>query len=191
MVPHPIFSITVNNFVPKAITFGAINGNERDILTFGLYNGHIWVICIDDPACGVGLYRLDNHHQVKTFDIAVTKQKRPRKVCFADESRVIVCSSDHGIVYVFDRRSGDTLDELRIDASDWVQTIATTDCNGISTILAAKSREIGGPNEIFVWRKRTKKHRFTAGLSWSMMTIVQVAINMKLGKLVVGQIGRF
>ncbi|KAJ6579910.1 hypothetical protein B0H10DRAFT_2099315, partial [Mycena sp. CBHHK59/15] len=157
-----------NNFVPKAIAFGAINGNERDILTFGLYNGHIFrgdavvdsrkgVVCIDDPACGVGLYCLDDHHRVKTFDIPVTKQKRPRKVCFADESRVIVCGSDHGIVYVFDRRSGDTLDELRIDASDWVQTIATTDCNGVSTILAAKSREIGGPNEIFVWRKRTEK----------------------------------
>jgi hypothetical protein len=36
---------------------------------------------------------------------------------------VIVSGSDHGIVYVFDRRSGERLDELQVDAGDWVQTV--------------------------------------------------------------------
>ncbi|KAJ6626391.1 hypothetical protein B0H10DRAFT_1941947 [Mycena sp. CBHHK59/15] len=164
---------TQNSFL--AIAFGAISGNERDILTFGLYNGHIHTLC-----GGTG-------------DIAETWN--------VGGYMAIVCGSDHGVVYVFDRRSGDTLDELRIDTNGWVQTITTTDCNGVSTILAAKSREIGGPNEIFVWRKRTEKRRFTAGVSWSMMTIVHVVMviatvaflyqNMMLGKLVGGKLGRF
>jgi hypothetical protein len=30
-------------------------------------------------------------------------------------------------VYVFDRRSGDIVDELRVDPREWVQTIAVSD----------------------------------------------------------------
>jgi hypothetical protein len=36
---------------------------------------------------------------------------------------VIISGSDHGVVYVFDQRTGETIDQLRIDHSDWVQTV--------------------------------------------------------------------
>jgi hypothetical protein len=44
-------------------------------------------------------------------------------VSFAEDCSVIISGSDHGVIYIFDRRSGDTLDELRIGSSDWVQTV--------------------------------------------------------------------
>jgi hypothetical protein len=46
-----------------------------------------------------------------------------------------VSGSDHGVVYVFDRRSGDTLDELRLDTGEWVQTVSVS-IDGCSYLLA-------------------------------------------------------
>lgn len=88
-------------------------------------------VCIDDTEHGAILYRLDDHQRVRTFHIPVTKQQRPRQVRFVDDSRAIVMGSDHGIVYIFDRRSGDIIDQLVLKGKDWVQTIAVrsqTDC---------------------------------------------------------------
>jgi hypothetical protein len=50
-----------------------------------------------------------------------------RQVDFLEECKFIVSGSDHGIVYVFDHRSGDIVDELRVDPREWVQTIAVSD----------------------------------------------------------------
>jgi WD40 repeat protein len=82
---------------------------------------------MDEPSSGTNLYRLEDHTRVKTFPVAVTKQKRLRQVDFLEECKFIVSGSDHGIVYVFDRRSGEIVDELRVDPREWVQTIAVSD----------------------------------------------------------------
>jgi hypothetical protein len=36
-----LYSKSIPNGSPKAIAFGATNGNERDILIFNLYSGHV------------------------------------------------------------------------------------------------------------------------------------------------------
>ncbi|KAJ7876640.1 hypothetical protein B0H13DRAFT_1558635, partial [Mycena leptocephala] len=152
-----VFSIELKNLAPRAIAFGQMHGNDRDIMVFGLYGGDIYtlrgnngkavgepwnvgaligdialdvrkgVLCMDEPSSGTNLYRLEDHTRVKTFPVAVTKQKRVRQVDFLDECKFIVSGSDHGIVYVFNRRSGDIVDELRVDPREWVQTVAVSD----------------------------------------------------------------
>ncbi|KAJ7120068.1 WD40-repeat-containing domain protein [Mycena epipterygia] len=196
--PQPVFSVSVKNFVPKAISFGEYRGNDRDVKVFGLYNGQIHTMrggsgeilstrqiggmigdaainsrkglfCIDDPFEGAALYRLDDENRVRTFSIAVTKAfGRPRQIRFAEEGAAVVSGSDHGVVYVFETRSGDLLDKLRIGAAeDWLQTIATADIGGTSTIFAARSRDVGGANEIFVWRRGSEGR-----LAWGKLKVL-------------------
>ncbi|KAJ7030135.1 WD40-repeat-containing domain protein [Mycena alexandri] len=153
---QPVFTNQLNNFTPRAIAFGQMWGNERDIMVFGLYGGQVYtfrgnngnttgqtwnvgahvgdialdnrknVLCMDDPSSGTNLYRLEDHTRVKTFLVPVTKQSRLRQVALLEECKFVVSGSDHGIVYVFDRRSGKIIDELRVDAREWVQTVAVS-----------------------------------------------------------------
>ncbi|KAF8233894.1 hypothetical protein L208DRAFT_1264379 [Tricholoma matsutake] len=139
-----IFSVMINNYLLKAIAFGWAGGKAKDIMTFGLHVDKCkfyvmcmylclltlilkatfceeemvhqkWVFCIDDPTQEVALYQLN------TFPI--TRSIRPQQVSFSEDCRAIVSGSDHGIVYVFNRRSGEVVDKLRMDPDDWVQTI--------------------------------------------------------------------
>ncbi|KAJ7718910.1 WD40-repeat-containing domain protein [Mycena metata] len=156
MTLQPIFTQQLNNFTPRAIAFGPMWGNERDIVVFGLYGGHVYtfrgnngnttgqtwnvgahigdialdnrknVLCMDDPSSGTNLYRLDDHTRVKRFPVPVTKQSRLRQVALLEECKFVVSGSDHGIVYVFDRRSGNIIEVLRVDTREWVQTVAVS-----------------------------------------------------------------
>ncbi|KAJ7123789.1 WD40-repeat-containing domain protein, partial [Mycena crocata] len=152
-----VFSLALTNVAPRAVAFGQMHGNDRDLMVFGLYGGNIhtlrgndgtvvnapWnvgaligdvaidlrkgVLCMDEPSSGVNIYRLEDHTRVKTFPVAVTKQKRLRQVDFVDKCKFIVSGSDHGVVYVYDRRSRKIADELRVDQGEWVQTIAVSE----------------------------------------------------------------
>ncbi len=84
------------------------------------------IVGIDDPAEGVALVRLQDGARVRTFPVPVRKSCRPRQVAFAEEGKVVVCGSDHGKVYVFDRRTGGKIDELHVDQEDWVQTLTVS-----------------------------------------------------------------
>ncbi|KAJ6606239.1 WD40-repeat-containing domain protein [Mycena vulgaris] len=206
MALQEVFTLELKNVAPRAIAFGQMYGNERDIMVFGLYGGDIhtlrgsngkeagepWnvgalisdiaidarkgVLCMDEPSSGANLYRLEDHTRVKTFPVAVTKRQRLRQVDFLDECKFIVSGSDHGIVYVFDRCSGEIVDELRVDPHEWVQTVAAAECAGVSTIFAAKSRDLAGSNEIFIWRKKGKKRLGAAGIACGMLIFLQLFI---------------
>ncbi|KAJ7602038.1 hypothetical protein DFH06DRAFT_1351722 [Mycena polygramma] len=138
-------------------------------------------MCIDDPSSGVNVHRLEDNGQskVKSFPIPVKKKMRPRGVCYVNQCSEIVSGSDHGVIYVFDRRSGEIVDELRIDPEEWVQTVAGTDYNGVPTILAAKSRDVDAPNVIYVWRKKNKTRLVgTVALSesWRIVEVGMVVL---------------
>ncbi|KAJ7437531.1 WD40-repeat-containing domain protein [Mycena latifolia] len=151
--PRKIFAVNINNFIPKALHFGAMRRNDRELLVSGLRDGKIFsrtltgsmdidshtycissgdaavdtrrgAVCIDDTESGAILYRLDDHQRIKTFPIPRTKEKRPRQVRFVDDSKAIVIGSDHGIVYIFDRCNAEIIDKLMLKGEDWVQTIA-------------------------------------------------------------------
>lgn len=84
------------------------------------------VFCIDDPAQGAAVYCLQSGSRVRTYPVKVTKTIRARQVHFAEDCSLIVIGSDHGIVYVFNRRSGSIVDELKLGTDGWVQTITVS-----------------------------------------------------------------
>jgi hypothetical protein len=86
------------------------------------------VFIIDDPSQGAALHRFQSKAKVRTYNVKVTKTMRVRQVVFAEDCRFIVIGSDHGKVYVFDRRSGDIIDELEMSTNSWVQTVTVRIC---------------------------------------------------------------
>ncbi|KAJ7660940.1 WD40-repeat-containing domain protein [Mycena polygramma] len=119
------------------------------------------IMCIDDPSTGVHLYRLNgnNRELLNSFPVPVKKRRRIRQVALVDSGRVIVSSSDHGIVYVRSRRAGKLLAELRVDPDEYVQSVAASDIAGVPTIFAAKSCDMSGANDIFVYYQTAKNTR--------------------------------
>ncbi|KAJ7079232.1 hypothetical protein B0H15DRAFT_804502 [Mycena belliarum] len=204
MILQQVFSLGLKDFVPRAIVFGEMTGNEKDVMVFGLYSGDIkgnvngasWnvggligdaalhleggALCMDEPSTGVNIYRLDRRELVKSFPVKVTKPAmRSRQVAFVDEHKKeyksVVSGSDHGMVYVFDRRSGD-VEVLKVHADDWVQTVAAVECPGGPTIFAARSGDLVGNNNIWVWRKK-RQQRFGEGYTmWGLHALVLVAL---------------
>ncbi|KAE9383924.1 hypothetical protein BT96DRAFT_1027034 [Gymnopus androsaceus JB14] len=154
----PLFSVTLDNIVPKSVAFGS-KANDRKVIVFGLYDGAVvflshelgriegqpmavggpignaildagkGVFAIDDPAQGVGLYRMDCT-RLRTFPVKVHKTWRPRQICFGE-----------------DCRSGEAVDELTVGRNEWVQTV-------LSSIVAANSKDTEEGTDIVVWRKR-------------------------------------
>ncbi|KAJ6498487.1 WD40-repeat-containing domain protein [Mycena vitilis] len=180
--PSPVFSVCVNNLLPRALAFAGerqkelivFNFHDGTMMTLSAdtgavvrsrqigcmigsvdYNSRRGVFCLDDPFQGTVLYRINDEARVRVFENKLTKPSaRPRQVCFGDNCSSVVSGSDHGVVYVHDRRSGEVTDALRVHPNDWVQTVTATQVDGISTIIAARSRDWGGANGITVWRKK-------------------------------------
>lgn len=63
---------------------------------------------------------------------------RPRQVTFAEDCSVILSSSDHGVVYIFDRRSGDVVDELKV-GNDRIQAVTVSPDQMFISILLKKA----------------------------------------------------
>ncbi|KAJ3874293.1 WD40-repeat-containing domain protein [Lentinula edodes] len=150
---NSIFSIVLEAVVPKALAF-AHQGIEKKVLVFSMWDGSVYgvspdatvqnlmtgvgqigdaatdseegVFCVDDAAQGVGLYRSDGV-RLKTMTIDSSKAWRPRQVCFAENGKSVVSGSDHGAVYVFERKKGELIDKLHIGSSEWLQTVTVSD----------------------------------------------------------------
>ncbi|KAK6989030.1 WD40-repeat-containing domain protein [Favolaschia claudopus] len=183
-----VWSQELKNYVPRAVAFSQLEGDERSVLVFPLYGGYIhtlkankgtvadspWhistnigdvavnaqkgLVCVDEPSSGANLYALSKPHVRATFPVNTTpgKKRRLRQVALDKDCTTIVSGSDHGVVHVFDRRS-QLVEKLRVDAHEWVQTVTIAECGGVLSVFAAKSRDIGRSNEIFVWRKKHTK----------------------------------
>lgn len=86
---------------------------------------------MDNAIDGFDLRQLDNGAYVRTFPTGVPIKTVPKQVLFGEESRIVVGGSDHGAVYVFDRKTGTPLDVLRHADKGLVQTIAVCDLPSI------------------------------------------------------------
>ncbi|KAK7044605.1 WD40-repeat-containing domain protein [Favolaschia claudopus] len=156
MTINSVYSFEVKKFVPRAVAFGQMDGDERLVLLFGLTGGHIhkfkgnkgtlvgdaWsvgmnigdvaidhkkgVLCMDDPSYGPNLVRLDDCVPLKAFRNRVTKSRRVRNVAFGPECMTIITGSDNGVVNIFDRRSGKVVEKLRLHSHEWVQTVTVS-----------------------------------------------------------------
>ena len=62
-------------------------------------------------------------------DLKVPRKKElaaPKQVALAEDCTAIVSGSDHGIVYVFDRKTGALKQKLRTRKDTWVQAITVS-----------------------------------------------------------------
>ncbi|KAJ7665158.1 quinon protein alcohol dehydrogenase-like superfamily [Mycena polygramma] len=113
------------------------------------------ILCLDDPASGPTLFRLTDRSKVRACEIPRERQDeiRARHVRFAENGLTVISGSDHGVVYVFETRTGDVLQKLEIGISQWVQAVAAADIDGVPVVFAALTRADGGWEEIFVWKR--------------------------------------
>jgi outer membrane protein assembly factor BamB len=82
---------------------------------------------------GFDLHQLDNGTYIRTFPTGLAQKKFPKQVLFGEGGEVVVGGSDHGSIYVFDRRTGETLQVLKHAQDGLVQTI--TVCGFIPVLV--------------------------------------------------------
>ena len=132
------------------------------------------LLVVDNVSAGFDVWNLESETHLKSLPIAEPERFLPRHVDFVEEANAVVGGSEHGIVYVFDRKSGLLLDYLQHAQPGLVQMVAvsisirdhiliyygpltttqTTDSDDSSTIAAGSSC---GTGLITVWQ--TKRPR--------------------------------
>lgn len=109
---------------------------------------------------------------MKTYGVDAKKTPRPRQVAFAEDCSMILSGSDHGVVYVFDRRSGHQMDALKA-GDDRIQSMTVrisiprfcdlltvrkaVDVNSVPHVFAAISRGADEASDIVVWQRVPEK----------------------------------
>jgi hypothetical protein len=71
------------------------------------------VFVVDNATNGFTLYQLEGDEEpVQTFITPAPSVSVPKQVTFGAEGRLIIGGSDHGLAYVFERKSGKLLESL-------------------------------------------------------------------------------
>ncbi|KAF8166115.1 hypothetical protein K438DRAFT_1775297 [Mycena galopus ATCC 62051] len=134
---------------------------ELEIVLIYTFSGGIavnWskgVFCVSDPYNGPALFRYANRTRTNLFEVPRERQGGPcaSDVCFGEKGSIIVTGSDHGKIYIFDVRSGDTVQELETSRAKRVKAVTTAEIGGESAIIAAHSYNDEGFQQIFVWKR--------------------------------------
>lgn len=70
------------------------------------------LIAFDNTLEGFSLHNLATGQPIRLYPTGTPKRTYPRQVCFAENGRALVGGSDHGKIYVFDRKTGSPIDVL-------------------------------------------------------------------------------
>ena len=84
-------------------------------------------VVIDNISNGFDLWDMATGAHLRMFPTGTPTRYLPRQVTFAERAKAVVGGSDHGAVYVFDRRTGTPLDVLHHTETGLVQTITVSD----------------------------------------------------------------
>lgn len=79
---------------------------------------------VDNATDGFTLYRLESGQLIRTFTMDPPNISVPKQVSFGEDGKVVIGGSDNGLVYVFNRRTGEVIETLCHTAMALVQTIA-------------------------------------------------------------------
>jgi hypothetical protein len=79
-----------------------------------------------DNGTNFALHDLQTGMLIRTFSAGTPIKRFPKQVIFAEDDTVIVGGSDHGAVYVFDRKMGVILDTMAHSKRGLVQTITVS-----------------------------------------------------------------
>jgi hypothetical protein len=78
---------------------------------------------IDNVSDGFDLHQMADGAFVRTYTTGTATRRVPKQVVFAESLRAVVGGSDHGAVYVFDRKSGGKVAVLQHSDKGLVQTV--------------------------------------------------------------------
>jgi PQQ enzyme repeat len=79
---------------------------------------------VDNVGSGFDLYKVDSGNFVRTLSTGDPLKTYPKGVAFVDNSHAIIGGSDHGRVYIFDRKTGKVLHTLKHAKKGGAETIA-------------------------------------------------------------------
>ncbi|KAL4078479.1 WD40-repeat-containing domain protein [Scleroderma yunnanense] len=196
---YNIFSIELPTIVPWALFFQ----EGRGVIVFRMYNSkdgmqlgskgtgmmigaasvdpsHKFLV-IDNATIGFSLHCMGDATCVKTYDTKPQKTY-PQQVTFAERGRVIVGRSDNGIVYIFNKTTGDLLQLLQHSKSDFLWDTLTMPYLAAQTynaadhyLVAAASSSNDHNNTITIWKKSIKPG--PGNRTWVM---IQTALQMAM-----------
>jgi hypothetical protein len=81
---------------------------------------------IDNVDKGFSLHRFGCSDVIRNYKTVKPARKLAKQVAFAEYGKVVVGGGENGIVYVFDRESGELLAQLNHSKCGMVQTIAVS-----------------------------------------------------------------
>jgi len=79
-------------------------------------------ILVDNTIDGMTLLELEDASFIRAFQTGTPKKRVPKQVAFGEDGKVVIGGSDHGAVYVFDRKTGVIWDVL-LHNEDLVQVV--------------------------------------------------------------------
>ncbi|KAF5341449.1 hypothetical protein D9758_014733 [Tetrapyrgos nigripes] len=131
---------------------------------------------------GVALYKLSGAERLKTFAVT-TNERRSRNVGFHDGGKALISGSDHGDVYIFDRRTGEVNDIIQVGCKDWVQSITeqTTEMEGVPIIIIGRSGENLGQTALQVWERETPAPEREGNLPPGAREWMEIVTGLDLG----------
>lgn len=151
---------------------------------------------VDNVGNGFDIYKLDSGHFVRTLVTREPIKTYPKGVSFANHCQAVVAGSDHGLVYILNRKTGRVIKTLKNGKGDGVQTIAVSNLAGQSTThnnyphtqvrdddtgvtIASASATSNGPSPIHIWRwtpkGRANKDQNDDG-GWSVIMVMEFII---------------
>ncbi|KAI0640379.1 WD40 repeat-like protein [Trametes meyenii] len=174
----PVFTTRLVNAVPISASFA--NSKCWKVYVFGLHDGTMYklsgtdgkiltsknlsdkighasvaakeqLVVVDNVGSGFDVWDLNPETHQRTFPTRQPTRFLPRQVAFVDDARAIVGGSDHRAVYIFEHKTGAPLEVLRHAQQGLVQTVATTEHDGVSLIASGTSCRTG---TIRVWQAK-------------------------------------
>ncbi|KJA13417.1 hypothetical protein HYPSUDRAFT_209558 [Hypholoma sublateritium FD-334 SS-4] len=166
------------DMVPKALAFD--KGPQKDVLIFGFYDGGLYrcsgsdgkiisrrqlgaqignaavdiersICVVDNVANGFDIYRLDTGGFLRTLEVGKPTKTYAKGVVFANLSNAIIAGSDHGRIYIFDRKSGLVLAKIKHSRTGGVETISAHDNVDGSVLIASASITARSENARYVF----------------------------------------
>ncbi|KAF9255360.1 hypothetical protein L218DRAFT_1008667 [Marasmius fiardii PR-910] len=182
-------------FGPKLLSFGRDDGevlildNEGKVIknkTTGVVIGHAAVnlrndvFVIADMFQGPAIYKYTTQERIRVFQLKARKQLRGKEqvvewrsknVAFLGDGKMVVSGSDHGKLYIFERRTEELYDVIDVGGGDWVQTLTVTELDGVQMVIAGMSRDNVKETLLQVWRRV-----FSGGMSAERSNVLNVSV---------------
>ena len=82
------------------------------------------IFLVDNAHSGFDLRELSTGGYIRTYPTGTPSRRLPKQVTFGENAKSVVGGSDHGVVYIFERKTGVLRESLPHQNGGLVQTVA-------------------------------------------------------------------